>query len=89
MNRLINADVKTLMDQGPATAETYFFECKRILEKSQMEFNVKDVIELSKVAAMDFHTGVQGKILENGLDELSSALMEIANEVSKRHGKVQ
>jgi len=69
---LIEADPMTLVRQATSTASLYFDDCKKILEDSGMDFDIKDVIAMAHIAALDFHTAMSGKILEKAADSIAS-----------------
>ena len=60
MNHEIKADWNTLMQQSKDTAGDYFATAHRMLEGSDLEYTAADVVALTRVMALDFHTTSMG-----------------------------
>jgi hypothetical protein len=69
-----DASVTTLMRSAPKVANHYFQACQRILEGSELKFTATDVIELCKVAAMDFDTCMRLREKELHIDKISDVV---------------
>jgi hypothetical protein len=87
MTHEITASWNTLMGQSKDTAQDYFATAHKMMEGSGLEYTAADVVALTKVMAMDFHTASMGvatqKLCEaitsvgGGLNGISEALVGI------------
>ena len=66
--------VKDLTREASLSAHHYFQACQRIWEKSELKFTATDVIELCKVAAMDFDTCMRLREKELHIDKISDVV---------------
>jgi hypothetical protein len=86
MTHEITASWNTLMGQSKDTAQDYFATAHKMMEGSGLEYTAADVVSLTKVMAMDFHTASMGvasqKLCEAittvgwGLDGVSDVMRE-------------
>lgn len=76
-----------LLDQAPATAGVYFHESKKILEDSGMDFDVKDVIELAKIAASDFNNAILCTAIQRGFEDMEHNFKVTQQYLRTNHGK--
>ena len=90
MTHEIKADWNTLMQQSKDTAWDYFGTAHKILEGSDLEYTAADVVALTKVMAMDFHSASMGvaaqKLCEalTGIECSIDAVAEFIHEANER-----
>jgi len=77
MNHEIKADWNTLMQQSKDTAGDYFATAHRMLEGSDLEYTAADVVALTRVMALDFHTTSMGVAAQ----KISEALVGIGGDI--------
>jgi hypothetical protein len=77
------SSVKDLTREASLSAHEYFQACKKTLEKSELKFTATDVIELCKVAAMDFDTCMRLREKEMHIDKISDVVASGFKELSE------
>lgn len=88
MTDRIYASFETLHDQASGTAATYLAQAQRHIDESFgkgfAEANPSLIAAFMQVAAVDFATAVNGKVLGSALDGIAGALDEIAKSLRER-----
>ena len=90
MSHEIKADWNTLMQQSKDTAGDYFATAHKMLEGSDLEYTAADVVALTRVMALDFHTtsmGVAAQKLCDALTGIECSMDAIAEFIHEANDK--
>jgi hypothetical protein len=76
----VTLDIEGLFRQSKITAREYFLAADEIIEESKFpEIRLEAVIELAKVMAQDFHTGIMALKMQ----EIRDAVYEVSKHIEE------